>query len=167
MKVLVTYDSLMGNDAKLARAVARELEKESHKVHFEKVISETPERAREADLIVISSPTRAGSTTRKLRKFADALAVKDKPFLLLGTSMAFMVRRGARAGVEHLADILESKGASVRNYIRPNGKPGTAHDEFNVAHGVGKQCPNCGGPIKRIVVRNRGTYFCPRCQAAP
>ena len=66
-----------------------------------------------------------------------------------------------------LGKALESKGASVRNYIRPDGKPGTAHDEFNVAHGVGKNCPNCGTPIKRIVVRNRGTYFCPNCQAEP
>lgn len=25
-------------------------------------------------------------------------------------------------------------------------------------------CPRCGGPIVRIVVSGRGTYFCPRCQ---
>ena len=59
------------------------------------------------------------------------------------------------------------KGASVRNYIRPDGSPGTAHDEFNVAHGVGKNCPNCGTPIERIVVRGRGTYYCPKCQVEP
>ena len=63
-----------------------------------------------------------------------------------------------------LLKALNSKGASVRNYIRPDGSPGTAHDEFNVAHGVGKNCPRCGTPIKRIVVRGRGTYFCPECQ---
>jgi formamidopyrimidine-DNA glycosylase len=59
---------------------------------------------------------------------------------------------------------LTSKGASVRNYIRPDGNPGTAHDEFNVAHGTGKNCPNCGTAIERIVVRGRGTYLCPECQ---
>ncbi|MFC1941198.1 bifunctional DNA-formamidopyrimidine glycosylase/DNA-(apurinic or apyrimidinic site) lyase [Chloroflexota bacterium] len=57
-----------------------------------------------------------------------------------------------------------NKGASVENYIRPDGTLGTAHFEFNVAQGRGKYCPNCGTPIKRIVVRNRGTYFCPKCQ---
>ncbi|OGO30071.1 MAG: DNA-formamidopyrimidine glycosylase [Chloroflexi bacterium RBG_16_56_11] len=66
-----------------------------------------------------------------------------------------------------LLKALARKGASVRNYIRPDGSPGTAHDEFSVAHGVGKNCPVCGGPIERIVVRGRGTYFCPRCQPAP
>jgi formamidopyrimidine-DNA glycosylase len=66
-----------------------------------------------------------------------------------------------------LRKALKKKGASVRNYIRPDGQPGTAHDEFNVAHGVGKNCPRCGAPIKRIVVRGRGTYLCPKCQRAP
>jgi formamidopyrimidine-DNA glycosylase len=63
-----------------------------------------------------------------------------------------------------LQKALKMKGASVRNYIRPDGTPGTAHDEFNVAHGVGKKCPRCGAPIERIVLRGRGTYFCPVCQ---
>jgi len=63
-----------------------------------------------------------------------------------------------------LKKALTGKGASVRNYIRPDGQPGTAHDEFNVAHGVGKNCPNCGTAIQRIVVRGRGTYLCPICQ---
>jgi formamidopyrimidine-DNA glycosylase len=66
--------------------------------------------------------------------------------------------------IKVLRKALNNKGASVRNYIRPNGNPGTAHEEFNVAHGVGKNCPNCGAPIERIVVRGRGTYLCPRCQ---
>ncbi len=57
-----------------------------------------------------------------------------------------------------------NKGASVDTYFRPDGTLGTAHDEFKVAHGIGKTCPNCGTAIKRIVVRNRGTYFCPKCQ---
>ncbi len=66
--------------------------------------------------------------------------------------------------IKVLMKALTSKGASVRNYIRPDGQPGTAHDEFNVAHGMGKTCPNCGTPIERIVVRGRGTYICPVCQ---
>jgi formamidopyrimidine-DNA glycosylase len=63
-----------------------------------------------------------------------------------------------------LQKALVKKGASVRNYIRPDGSPGTAHDEFVVAHGVGKTCPRCGHAIERIVVRGRGTYLCPKCQ---
>jgi len=57
------------------------------------------------------------------------------------------------------------KGASVDTYFRPNGTTGTAHFEFKVAHRLGGiLCPVCGTPIERILVRNRGTYFCPHCQ---
>jgi formamidopyrimidine-DNA glycosylase len=66
-----------------------------------------------------------------------------------------------------LLKAIEKKGASVRDYVRPDGEPGTAHDDFVVAHGTGKKCPRCGGSIQRIVVRGRGTYLCPQCQPAP
>jgi formamidopyrimidine-DNA glycosylase len=62
---------------------------------------------------------------------------------------------------------IEKKGASVRDYVRPDGEPGTAHNDFVVAHGTGKNCPVCGGSIQRIVVRGRGTYLCPKCQPEP
>ncbi|MBI2860492.1 MAG: bifunctional DNA-formamidopyrimidine glycosylase/DNA-(apurinic or apyrimidinic site) lyase [Chloroflexi bacterium] len=56
------------------------------------------------------------------------------------------------------------KGASVLNYFRPGGMPGMAHVQFKVAHRRGQPCPACGATIQRIPVRNRGSYFCPRCQ---
>jgi len=59
---------------------------------------------------------------------------------------------------------IENKGASVQSYFRPGGEKGTAHFEFKVAHRGGEPCPVCGITIQRIPVRNRGTYFCPRCQ---
>ena len=59
---------------------------------------------------------------------------------------------------------IDNKGASIMNYFRPGGEPGTAHMEFKVAHRGGKPCPACGMPIQRIPVRNRGSYFCPKCQ---
>jgi formamidopyrimidine-DNA glycosylase len=62
---------------------------------------------------------------------------------------------------------IKNKGASVINYYRPDGNPGSAHLEFRVAHRGGKSCPLCGTPIERIVVRGRGSYFCPRCQRLP
>jgi formamidopyrimidine-DNA glycosylase len=77
------------------------------------------------------------------------------------------IKRLHGAIINVLQKALRKKGASVRNYIRPDGEPGTAHNEFNVAHGVGKKCPKCGGAIKRIVVRGRGTYICPKCQPEP
>jgi formamidopyrimidine-DNA glycosylase len=57
-----------------------------------------------------------------------------------------------------------SKGASVDSYVRPEGELGTAHFDFKVAHRGGEPCPVCGGTVERLVVQNRGTYFCPTCQ---
>ena len=59
---------------------------------------------------------------------------------------------------------ISSKGASVDTYVRPEGELGTAHSDFKVAHRGGEPCPICGSTIERVLVQNRGTYFCPRCQ---
>ncbi|MDP2729196.1 MAG: bifunctional DNA-formamidopyrimidine glycosylase/DNA-(apurinic or apyrimidinic site) lyase [Dehalococcoidales bacterium] len=59
---------------------------------------------------------------------------------------------------------IENKGASVNTYYRPDGTKGTAHNQFKVAHRFKQPCFVCGTPIERIKVRNRGSYFCPRCQ---
>jgi len=63
-----------------------------------------------------------------------------------------------------LTDAIESRGASVSTYVLPNGEHGTAHFSFNVAHKRGEPCPQCGTPIERIMVRRRGSYYCPICQ---
>jgi formamidopyrimidine-DNA glycosylase len=89
------------------------------------------------------------------------------PLKPAGKLSADEVKRLHRAILHVLRKALARGGASIRNYIRPEGSPGTAHDEFVVAHGVGKDCPGCGGKIERIVVRGRGTYLCPRCQRWP
>ena len=59
---------------------------------------------------------------------------------------------------------IDRKGASVDTYIRPEGKQGTAQSSFKVAHKKGEACPICGSIIECIMVRNRGSYFCPCCQ---
>ena len=89
---------------------------------------------------------------------------KLHPLRPAGSLTGDEIRRLHASIIKVLMKALTLKGASVRNYIRPDGQPGTAHDEFSVAHGVGKTCPDCGGPIERIVVRGRGTYLCPNCQ---
>ncbi len=70
-------------------------------------------------------------------------------------------------GVRHVLECgIGNKGASIRNYYRPDGATGTAHLEFKVAHQRGEPCPVCGTPLSYIKVRGRGTYFCPKCQPA-
>lgn len=63
-----------------------------------------------------------------------------------------------------LESAISHKGATVRDYQTPSGQPGTAQNFFSVAHRLNKKCPTCNTLIKRIRIRNRGTYFCPHCQ---
>ena len=78
------------------------------------------------------------------------------------------VKRLHRAIQQVLWSAISNKGASVDTYFRPDGTLGTAHFQFRVAHRLGGElCSVCGTTIERITVRNRGTYFCPKCQPEP
>jgi len=77
------------------------------------------------------------------------------------------IKRLHRSIQQVLQAAIGNKGASVDSYFRPDGTLGTAHFEFQVAHQGGKPCPVCGTPIARIPIRNRGSYFCLRCQPEP
>jgi len=74
------------------------------------------------------------------------------------------VRRLHRAIRGVLLAAIDSKGASLNTYYRPSGEKGSAHTGFNVAHRRGEYCPVCGTGIERILIRQRGSYYCPKCQ---
>jgi formamidopyrimidine-DNA glycosylase len=59
---------------------------------------------------------------------------------------------------------IDSGGASIDDYRDGRGAKGTMQDEFLVHTREGEECPQCGGPISRIVVSGRSTYYCPSCQ---
>jgi formamidopyrimidine-DNA glycosylase len=63
-----------------------------------------------------------------------------------------------------LEEALAAGGSTISDYVNPDGWPG----EFQIAHRVygreGEPCVACGSPVRRIVVGQRGTHFCPRCQ---
>lgn len=65
---------------------------------------------------------------------------------------------------ETLLLAIEHRGSSISDYVDAEG----ARGNFQILHRVygreGDACLKCGGPIKKIVVGQRGTHFCPRCQ---
>ena len=86
------------------------------------------------------------------------------PLRLGGSLSRDEIKRLHSAIRQVLRAAIGNKGASIASYYRPGGELGTAHFEFKVAHRRGETCPVCGTPVERIVVRNRGTYFCPKHQ---
>jgi formamidopyrimidine-DNA glycosylase len=65
---------------------------------------------------------------------------------------------------ETLAEAIEAGGSTIRDFRDANGKPGGFQLLHRVYGRTGEPCPACDGPIERILVAQRGTHFCPRCQ---
>jgi formamidopyrimidine-DNA glycosylase len=91
-------------------------------------------------------------------------AAKIHPLRKASSLSQLEIKNLHRAIVDVLRSAIDSKGASINTYIRPGGQLGTAHNNFRVAHRGGKPCPVCGTPIERLAIRNRGSYFCAKCQ---
>jgi len=63
-----------------------------------------------------------------------------------------------------LAASIRAGGSSIENFVNASGERGWFQRELLVYGRAGEPCRRCGAPIKRIVVGQRGTWFCPRCQ---
>jgi len=74
------------------------------------------------------------------------------------------IERLHKAIREVLTKAIGNGGASISDYRRPGGEQGSQQYNFYAAHRGGQTCKVCTTPIERIAVRNRGTYFCPKCQ---
>lgn len=67
-----------------------------------------------------------------------------------------------------LREAIEREGSSFDTFYRtPEGRPGSYQHQFQVYGREDRPCRRCKTPIRRIVVGQRGTHFCPRCQPRP
>ena len=63
-----------------------------------------------------------------------------------------------------LGEAIDAGGSSVSDYVDVDGRQGSFQVRHNVYQKNGQPCPRCGTAIRRILVTQRGTHFCPRCQ---
>jgi len=77
------------------------------------------------------------------------------------------VRRLHRALRAVLRQGIANRGASFADYVGADGEPGENAERLSVYRRTGEPCLRCGRPITRIVVGQRSTHFCPRCQPLP
>ena len=66
--------------------------------------------------------------------------------------------------VRVLREAIASGGSSISDYVDADGKKGSFQDRHRVYGREGEPCVECGAAIERIVMGQRGTHFCPRCQ---
>ncbi len=57
-------------------------------------------------------------------------------------------------------------GSSIRDFSSSSGKKGSFQQYFSVYSKKGKKCikKNCNGIIEKIIISNRSTFYCNKCQ---
>jgi formamidopyrimidine-DNA glycosylase len=71
----------------------------------------------------------------------------------LARAVGRVLRRGIRTG-----------GSSIDDFVQPDGGDGGYQNEFRVYGRGGKPCRRCGTVIRRRVIGQRSSHFCPECQ---
>jgi len=86
-------------------------------------------------------PARAAGRVSRARYEALAAAIRDV--------LAHAIRRG---------------GTTLRDFVDPDSNPGYFAQELLVYEREGNPCLQCGAAIRRRVIGQRSSYFCPKCQ---
>jgi formamidopyrimidine-DNA glycosylase len=80
--------------------------------------------------------------------------------------------RIARPRIDRLCgeirDVLEaalrSGGTTLRDFVGSDGRPGYFRQSLSVYERAGSPCRGCGETIRRRVIGQRASYYCPACQ---
>ena len=68
------------------------------------------------------------------------------------------------AMVDILTTAIRLKGSSISDYVDADGQRGSFQLQHQAYGRTGEPCPTCETPIRRILVGQRGTHYCPHCQ---
>ena len=69
-----------------------------------------------------------------------------------------------QAIVQILSMAIAHRGSSISDYVDADGARGGFQNLHQAYGREGKPCLRCGTAIRRIVVAQRGTHYCPKCQ---
>ena len=59
---------------------------------------------------------------------------------------------------------IERGGTTLRDFTRPDAQPGYFAQDLLVYDREGQRCYRCPGTVRRKVIGQRSTYYCPQCQ---
>ena len=104
--------------------------------------------------------------------FGDPAALRDLEAILhpLRTADSLTpneVARLHRAIRWVLRQGINNRGTSFGDYVGADDLPGENAERLMVYQRTGEPCYRCGRPIQRMVIGQRSTHFCARCQKAP
>ena len=96
----------------------------------------------------------------------------DEALHLAGVRPGRRAGRTTRAECDRIAAALrrvmeraiETGGSSISDFVAPDGRDGRYQDERRVYARTGEPCLACGARIRRVVLGQRSSHYCPRCQ---
>jgi formamidopyrimidine-DNA glycosylase len=63
-----------------------------------------------------------------------------------------------------LQEAVEQGGTTLRDFISADGFPGYFQTRLFVYDREGEPCLRCRAPVRRLVIGQRSSFYCPRCQ---
>lgn len=100
--------------------------------------------------------------------YADEILFRARihPLRPAGSLGADEVKRLRSAVRPVLSDGLKHGGTSLDDlaYLLPDGRAGEYTERLRVYGREDEPCRRCGTPIERVVVSQRSSHYCPRCQ---
>ena len=63
-----------------------------------------------------------------------------------------------------LTEAIAAGGSSISDYVDAHGRKGFFQLSHRVYQRTGEPCVTCETPIRRLLVAQRSSHFCPRCQ---
>lgn len=89
------------------------------------------------------------------QRLSNSLTVKEMKELYEGIQHVLLRGLGAKG---------TTLGKGKSNFYRVDGSQGSHQDILYAFRRTGLACPRCKTPIERMVVGQRSTHFCPKCQ---
>jgi len=74
------------------------------------------------------------------------------------------VRRLYDSIIAVLTEAIEAGGSSISDYVDAEGRKGFFQFSHRVYQHTGEPCVTCGAKIRRVLVAQRSSHFCPKCQ---
>ncbi len=65
---------------------------------------------------------------------------------------------------ETLGDAIAAGGSTLRDFVGGDGRPGYFQQQYFVYSREAQACRVCGKPVRREMLAQRATYWCPHCQ---
>ena len=89
-----------------------------------------------------------------------------KPTRAANSLKNFEIHKIVKFTKKILIEAIRLGGSSIKDFSSENGKRGKFQQHFKVYSKKGEVCSNtdCKSLIKKIVISNRATFYCPQCQ---